>query len=139
MTPNKPNGFVEIEHTADISLKVWSTTLEDLFKLAVDGMNSIIEINVDNSDPGKYQEFCIEDMDLESMLVSLLNEINYKIQQEFICTKVMEIIVEDEKISGRLFLNRIMSFRKEIKAVTYHNLKINHSQKGYSVVIVFDV
>jgi len=139
MTPDKPNGFVEIEHTADISLRVWSTTLEDLFKLAVDGMNSIIEIKLDNNDPGKYQEFCIEDIDLESMLVSLLNEINYKIQQEFECAKIMEIIVENEKISGRLFLNGIISFRKEIKAVTYHNLKIDQSQKGYSVVIVFDV
>jgi len=139
MTPNISNGFVEIEHTADISLKVWSTTLEDLFKLAVDGMNSIIEIKVDNNDPGMYQEFYVEDIDLESMLVSLLNEINYKIQQELKFTKIMEIIVENEKISGRFLLNKIISFRKDIKAVTYHNLKINHSHKGYSVVIVFDV
>lgn len=139
MTPDIPNGFVEIEHTADISLKVWSTTLEDLFKLAVDGMNSIIEIKVDNNDPGMYQEFYVEDIDLESMLVSLLNEVNYKIQHELKCAKIMKIIVENEKIEGRLFLNKIVGFRKEIKAVTYHNLKINHSQKGYSVVIVFDV
>lgn len=139
MTPDISNGFVEIEHTADISLKVWSTTLEDLFKLAVDGMIKIIEIKVDNNDPGMYQEFCVEDIDLESMLVSLLNEINYKIQQDLKCAKILEIIVENEKIAGRLFLNKIISFRKEIKAVTYHNLQINHSLKGYSVVIVFDV
>ncbi len=139
MTPDMPNGFVEIEHTADISLKVWSTTLENLFKLAVEGMKNVIEINVNDNDPGKYQEFCIEDIDLESMLVSLLNEVNFKIQQELLNVKITELLLENEKISGKLFLQEIISFRKEIKAVTYHNLKINHSQKGYSVVIVFDV
>lgn len=139
MTPDKPNGFVEVEHTADISLRIWATTLEDLFRLAVDGMNSIIEIDVDNNDSGKYHEFCIEDIDLESMLVLLLNECNYRIQQEHICANVTDIYVENEKIDGKLFLQEIKSFHKEIKAVTYHNLKINHSKTGYSVVIVFDV
>lgn len=139
MTPDKLNGYVEIEHTADISLKIWATTIADLFRLAVEGMNSIIEIDVDNNNPGTYLEFCIDDIDLESMLVSLLNECNYKIQQEHRCAKVTEIFVENEKIKGRLFLQEIISFHKEIKAVTYHNLKINQSTKGYSVVIVFDV
>ena len=139
MTPDKLNGFEEIEHTADISLRIWGTTLEDIFKIAVDGMNSIIEIDIDKKDPGKYQEFSFEGIDLESLLVSLLNECNYKIQQDHECSKIKEIFVEDEKITGRLFLQEIKTFRKEIKAVTYHNLKINHSTKGYSVVIVFDV
>lgn len=139
MTPDKSKGFEEIEHTADISLRIWATDLEDLFRLAVDGMNSIIEIDVNNNDPGVYQDFCLEDMDLESMLVSLLDECNYKIQQEHRCAKLLEIFVENEKITGKLFLKEIISFRNEIKAVTYHNLKINQSEKGYSVVIVFDV
>lgn len=139
MTPDKPEGFVEIEHTADISLRIWATTLKDLFKLAVDGLNSIIEIDVDDTDPGKFKEFYIEDIDLESMLVSLLNECNYKIQDDNLCARITEIFIENEKISGRLFLKKIIGFRNEIKAVTYHNLKINHSNKGYSVVIVFDV
>ncbi|MBE0687916.1 MAG: archease [Anaerolineaceae bacterium] len=139
MTPDKAEGFVEIEHTADISLKIWAKTLNNLFKLAVDGMNSIIEIDLDDNDTGKYQKFSIQDMDLESMLVSLLNECNYIIQQDLICTKIMNIFVENEKITGNLFLQGIRTFRKEIKAVTYHNLKINSSTKGYSVVIVFDV
>jgi len=139
MTPDKPNGFVEVEHTADISLRIWATTLEDLFKLSVAGMNSIIEIDVDIIDSGKYHEFCIEDIDLESMLVGLLNECNYKIQQEHMCANVTEIYVKNEKINGRLLFKKIMSMRKEIKAVTFHNLKINQSKQGYSVVIVFDV
>lgn len=139
MSPNKANGFVEIEHTADISLKIWATTLKDLFKLSVDGMNSIIEIEEDNHDPGYFQDFSIEDMDLESLLVSLLNECNYKIQQDHICVKIVEIQVENDKITGKFFLQKIVNFRKEIKAVTYHNLKIKHSSSGYSVVIVFDV
>lgn len=139
MTLDKPEGYLEIEHTADISLRIWASTLKDLFKLAVEGLNSIIEIDVDDTDPGNFQEFCIEDIDLESMLISLLNECNFKIQEDNLCAKITELLIEKEKISGRLCLKKIKSFRKEIKAVTYHNLKINHTKKGYSVVVVFDV
>ncbi len=139
MTSDNAQGFVEIDHTADIALRVWATSLSDLFKLAVDGMNSIVEFVVDEYVPGKYEEFSIEYIDLESMLVSLLNDCNYKLQLEKICSTIAEIHVENEKISGKYFHQGIKSFRKEIKAVTYHNLSILHSRKGYSVEIVFDV
>lgn len=139
MTPDKLNGFIEIDHTADISLRIWAPTLEDLFKLAVEGMNSIIGIHLNHNDPGEFQDFCIEDVDLESMLISLMNEVNYKIQQELVSAVITDILIENKKITGKMFLKEIKTIQKEIKAVTYHNLKINHSKKGYSVVVVFDV
>lgn len=139
MTPDKLNGFIEIDHTADISLRIWAPTLEDLFKLAVEGMNSIIGIDLNNNDPGEFQDFCIEDVDLESMLISLMNEVNYKIQQELVSAVITDILIENKKVTGKMFLKEIKTIQKEIKAVTYHNLKINHSKKGYSVVVVFDV
>lgn len=139
MTPDKLNGFIEIDHTADISLRIWAPTLEDLFKLAVEGMNSIIGIYLNHNNPGEFQDFYIEDVDLESMLISLMNEVNYKIQQELVSAVITDILIENKKITGKMFLKEIKTIQKEIKAVTYHNLKINHSKKGYSVVVVFDV
>ena len=139
MKVNKAKGFVEIDHTADLALRIWATTLNDLYKLAVEGMNSLMKFDVNENDPGEYEEFCIEDIDLESMLVSLLNEINYKIQLDLISSKITEIQVENEKITGVFFHQKIETFDTEIKAVTYHNLKIRHSGTGYSVDIVFDV
>lgn len=139
MKVNKAKGFIEVDHTADLAIKIWATTLNDLFKLAVEGMNSLTEFVVDENDPGQYEDFCIEDIDLESMLVSLLNECNYKIQQDHIQSEVLEIRVENKKISGVFFNQKIKSFDMEIKAVTYHNLKIKHSKTGYAVDIVFDV
>jgi len=73
------------------------------------------------------------------MLVSLLNDCNYKIQQEMICSRITEIYVENEKIRGKFFHQGIKSFHKEIKAVTYHKLNIRHSRRSYAVEIVFDV
>lgn len=139
MTSDNAQGFVEIDHTADIALRVWATSLNDLFKLAVDGMNSIVEFVVDENVPAKYVEFCFEDIDLESMLVSLLNECNYMLQQEKTCSTITQIKVENEEICGKFFHQGIKCFRKEIKAVTYHNLRIDHTSTGYSVEIVFDV
>ena len=139
MKVNKAKGFVEVDHTADLAIKVWATTLNDLYQLAVEGMNSLIKLVVKDNDPGQYEEFCIEDIDLESMLVSLLNECNYKIQMDHISSEITEIRVENKKITGIFFHQKIETFDTEIKAVTYHNLKIRHSGTGYSVDIVFDV
>jgi SHS2 domain-containing protein len=139
MTSENAQGFIEIDHTADIALRVWATSLSDLFKLSVDGMNRLIEFTVYESDHSQREEFCIEGIDLEALLVSLLNECNYKIQLDHVGSKIAEISVENEKITGMFFHQKIESFDMEIKAVTYHNLKIRQSEMGYVVDIVFDV
>ncbi len=139
MMPEKEQGYEEIDHTADIAFRIWATTLDELFKLAVDSMNSVTDIVYDENDSGNYEDFSIQDVDLESMLVSLLNDCNYKIQQEMICSRISEIYVENEKIRGKYFHQGIKSFNKEIKAVTYHKLNIQHSRGSYAVEIVFDV
>lgn len=139
MTAKAEQGYVEIDHTADIALRIWATSINDLFRLALEAMNNVVEYVVDQDDPGKFEEFRIKDLDRESMLVSLLNDCNYKIQQEKICSKITEICVENEKIRGKYFHQKILSYQTEIKAVTFHNLAIHHSEKGYDVEIVFDV
>lgn len=139
MDVNKAQGFVEIEHTADLALRIWAPTLKDLYKLAVEGMNSLIKFTLNENASGNYEQFSFDGVDLESMLVALLNECNYKLQQDYLSSKITEICVENQKLTGTFFHQKIKSFDMEIKAVTYHNLKIMHSELGYVVDIVFDV
>ena len=139
MVADSASGYKEVEHTADISLKVWSTTIEELFVQAVEGFNSIVEINPNNENSGVMEDFSFQEYDLESMLVALLSECNYKIQQDLIFVVVKEISIANGILVGKFFKRKLESFKKEIKAVTYHNLKIQKSSQGYSVTIVFDV
>jgi|AutmiccommuBRH23_1029490.scaffolds.fasta_scaffold00768_29 SHS2 domain-containing protein len=139
MTHKKASGYEEIGHTADLSLKVWATTLEDLFINALSGMYSMIDVSVSADDQLELQELYFDEMDHESLLVSFLSECNFKLQNEKEYLDVHEIIVGTKSLMVKFSKFRINKFVKEIKAVTYHNLKIKNSSKGYSVVIVFDV
>ena len=139
MTHKKASGYEEIGHTADLSLKVWATTLEDLFINALSGMYSMIDVSVSVDDQLEYQEFYFDGMDHESLLVSFLSECNFKLQYEKVYLDIKEIIVGTKSLMVKFSQLKINEFVKEIKAVTYHNLKIKHCSLGYSVVIVFDV
>jgi SHS2 domain-containing protein len=50
-----------------------------------------------------------------------------------------EFQIENQKLSVELTGAALESLEKPIKAVTYHNLKIRRTGRGYEVEIVFDV
>ena len=139
MNHKSASGYEEIEHTADLSIKVWAPTIEDLFMTALSGMYTILGVSTINANRIGLEEFQFSEMDHESLLVSLLSECNYRIHYESIYQNIIDITVEPQSINGQFSLYEISDKIKEIKAVTYHNLKIQHSPKGFSVVIVFDV
>jgi len=131
-------GFIEIEHTADWALKVWAPDLPGLFRLAAEGMYSLTETTLEVL-PRVERTIELSGIDAESLLVSFLSELLYLSESENLGFDRIQVnlpgttlkaVVEGAPISGQ---------RKEIKAVTYHNLQIRHTPAGFSVTIVFDV
>jgi len=139
MTADYVSGYKEIEHTADISLRVWSKSLQELFILSVEGFNSILGIELLEKDINTTEQFLFTGIDLESCLVALLNECNFRVQQDSVNIQVKEITVNDTDLSGVFLSQKIKGYKKEVKAVTFHKLKIKKLSQGYSVTIVFDV
>ena len=139
MELKKLSGFEEIEHTADLSLKVWASTVEDLFVKAVSGLNQIICAEINNEVEAISKELNLDGIDMEDLLVSLLSEINYLLQAERLSTDICKIRILSGKLSAEVLLKQIIGYKREVKAVTYHNLKINHKDNIYSTVIVFDI
>jgi SHS2 domain-containing protein len=139
MLINNGSGFEEIEHTADLCLKVWGTTITDLFINALDGMYHIMKVLHDPNSTIGSQKFFFEAMDQESLLVAFLDECNYFLQQEKKFMEIETINIENSKLQGTFKSYQVEKIQIEIKGVTFHNLVINHTSTGYSVQIVFDV
>ena len=143
--------FVEIDHPADLALRVFSHDLPGLFINALEGMYSLIfdkEICINKEITSKAVKIHFETFNVEELLVDWLSEMLYKIEvgDEIVTAcKIMEI----QKISENIILSAKINLMKthilnleqisEIKAVTYHQLKIEKSEEGYSTIIVFDV
>jgi SHS2 domain-containing protein len=131
-------GFIEIEHTADWALKVWAPDINELFRQAAIGMNTLAEIRLENAQPVE-EVIELQAIDLESLLVAFLTEIVLFGEEEDLGFDSFKISIDGTSLSASLTGGVIASRKKEIKAVTYHNLEIVRTEKGFSVEIVFDV
>ncbi len=131
--------YREIEHTADWSLKVWAPTREALFVDAAQGMYALAGAR---ARPGAAERHTIECQaeDYEALLVAWLQEWLYLTEMR---GQVFEAFHIDRltptQLSGGAVGRPAGHLDKLIKAVTYHNLKIDPTAEGFEATIVLDV
>jgi SHS2 domain-containing protein len=135
--------FEEISHTADWALRVWAADLDQLFEESARGMNDLSGTRLEES-PQVQRDLSLSAADAESLLVAFLSELVYIGEQEHLGFDQIEVKTkraDTKSCSLRAVLHgaRLFSQDKGIKAVTYHNLQIRQTGRGYEVEIVFDV
>lgn len=136
-------GFEEVPHTADWSLRVWAGDLPTLFLTAAKGMNSLAGMSL-SGEERVQRSFEAEAPDAESLLVAFLSELAYYVEQENLGFDDFEIAIKTDNTStywlhASFVGSRIAALNKAIKAVTFHNLKIAKTARGWETEIVFDV
>jgi protein archease len=131
-------GFEEISHTADWSVRVWAPDLRSLFAESARAMNALAG-TVTGQSPRLQRAFRSEGTDVESLLVAFLSELVYYQEQENLAFDIFEIQLSDKQISVNMDGTEIISADKAIKAVTYHNLRVEQTLRGVETVLVFDV
>src|ERR1044071_1421224 len=131
-------GFEEISHTADWSARIWAGDLPSLFVEAARAMNSLSGTVAGNG-PRVTQTFGAEAPDAESLLIAFLSELLYLQEQKDLTFDKFDLRVAGQWLKVEMEGTQIASSEKAIKAVTYHNLRIEKTNKGFEVTIVFDV
>ena len=132
--------FEEIEHTADKALRVFGTSLTELLLNAARGMTHLMV--ADEFEIGTDIEKSIEldAVDAESLLVEWLSELAYWAESDMLVFKKFKILkASPTHLQARIFGGKTSKLEKQIKAVTYHNLKIEETSQGLEATIVFDV
>jgi SHS2 domain-containing protein len=134
--------FEFVDHTADVGVKVWGTTLRELFANAAYAMFSII------TDMEKIQETSIQPVEVESqnyeeLLVEWLRELLYlcsvkeKLFRRFEIEELEETRLKALCHGEPLDLER-HQLQTEIKTVTYHQLYIVKRGEGWEAQLIFD-
>ncbi|PWH18995.1 MAG: protein archease [Anaerolineae bacterium] len=135
---NSPAGFREVEHAADWALQVWAPQLDSLLEQAARGMLTLAGIQVSNASAIEC-EIEITFLDREQLLVKFLSELLYFIEQENLAFTEYQLSLDRDRLKARVRGYPIRSIDKAIKAVTYHNLEVRQTERGYEAYIVFDV
>jgi SHS2 domain-containing protein len=131
--------WVEVEHTADLSLHVWGHDLDDLFATAARGMFSLVAEPADDI-LGGVRRVELAAPDVETLLVDWLNELLYLHERE----DVVIMQTAFERLTRTLLEAEVRGVpvgqrRAHIKAVTFHNLAVASGPEGYEAELVFDV
>jgi SHS2 domain-containing protein len=133
-------GFEEIEHTADRALRVFGTSLTELFLNAAAGLTHLMAADVSDISTEIEKSIELNAIDAESLLVEWLSELAYWAESEMLVFKKFRIQKATATyLKAKIFGGKISMLEKHIKAVTYHNLKIIKTDEGLEATIVFDV
>jgi SHS2 domain-containing protein len=131
-------GFEEISHTADWSARVWAQDLPSLFIEAARAMNSLSG-TVIGTGPRRTRNFASKGPDVEGLLVAFLSELVYYQEQENLAFDVFDLRVAAQWLKVEMEGATLESVEKAVKAVTFHNLRIQRTNEGFETTIVFDV
>ena len=131
--------FEEVEHTADIAIRVWGEDLGALFAAAAYGMACQLadpdQVEVTTSEAIDLQAF-----DTETLLVAWLGELLYLGERKHaVFTQYDMLEVGPDRLRATVGGGPIVHQSQHIKAVTFSDLRIVCTEDGYETTIVFDV
>jgi len=135
--------FEIIDHTADIGIVAYGADIKQVFANAAIGLFSLMaELHDLKEDVQRKLELSAEDVEI--LLVEWLNELIYIFDVEHILFKRFEIDkLSNTEIKANCFGEKIQpgqhKLKREIKAATYHMLRISKEDGGYKVQVIFDI
>ena len=136
---NKHDHFEEIEHTADIAIRVRGRDLAELFANAAYGMACQLA-DPDAVTQTNEQQIELDAYDTESLLVSWLEELLYLGEREECIFAVFDVLqVSPTQLRATVRGGPVEEHGAHIKAVTFNELEIVRTDAGYETTVVFDV
>ncbi len=142
--------FIVIPHTADLQIRVFGSTLQELFANALNGMFQVIEPRTDDCTLVEGRLVCkalpvthavtVKAADRESLLVDFLSEAVYlsDVHNEAYFAVTFDRF-DSAAVQATIRGVPVHGFSIEIKAVTYHGLKIEQVDGEWQTDIVFDI
>jgi SHS2 domain-containing protein len=137
-----------LEHRADLKIRAFGRTKEELFSNMLKGMISGLRPEILNSET-ETRNIEIKSPDLESLLVDFLSEVLYLTQvNKEIYTDIKFKKLNDPsmnsgqvaELEGELVGQKVQRFGEDIKAVTYYELKIEQKEdKNWEATVLFDI
>lgn len=130
--------FEEVEHTADWAFRAFGRTLPELYENAAYALFAL-EGTLD-AQPTVQRTVQVTGVDREALLVNWLNELLYLQETQHETYQKFSIVkLTDTELVATIHGTPSKPITKFVKAVTYHNLQIEETDKGWQATIVVDV
>jgi SHS2 domain-containing protein len=136
--------YDEIEHTADVGVALSAPDLRSAFELAAASMFDLM-CDLDSVGASWRREVRVDgrDGDLENLLIRWLAELLYIFETEHVLLSTFAVArfesgVVEALVAGEPYDAARHAVKIEIKAATYHDLRIEETDDGWRVAVIFD-
>jgi SHS2 domain-containing protein len=131
------------EHTADLGLRVRAPDLASLFADAGRGLTSMIAANLDSIEPVREVPLRVSGNRRDDLLFDWLSEILYLFESEHLLLRQFEVQFDDNGLSATARGEPLDEIRHqlehEVKAITYHGLKVEQTPEGWLAEVIVDI
>ena len=131
------------EHTADLGLRATASNLDDLFVEAGICLTSAIVDDIDTIEPRVETTVRIEGTDLEYLMFDWLRHLLYLFEEGQWLFRTFEVKHSESGLSAIAFGEPYDPTRhalaREVKAITYHELKVEPTADGWLAEVIVDI
>jgi SHS2 domain-containing protein len=136
-------GYELVDHTADIGVRLWAPTAEEVFEEAGRALFSLV------CDPLHVGEVEVVDLELEAeamdlLLAAWLNELLYVFEARGLVLTEFEVLVLGEhtlraRVAGEPLDTSRHIVCGGVKAATLHELSLERREDGWEGFVLLDV
>lgn len=131
------------EHTADLGLRARADDRNALFAEMAKALFSAIVEEVGTVQPVVETTVAIDGADLEYLMFDWLRELLFRFDSEHWVYSKFEVNVSDTGLTARAWGERLDPARHEltheVKAITYHALKVERDGDGWLAEAIVDI
>jgi SHS2 domain-containing protein len=135
--------YETFEHTADLGLRVRAADLDSLFAEAGRALFAALVDDLDSVEPRERQEIAIEGDDRAFLLFDWLNELLFRFETQHWLFGRFEVQVAENGLRGAAWgepLDRARhALAHEVKAITYHGLRVEKTSDGWLAEVIVDI
>ena len=135
--------FETFDHTADLGLRVTAGDLEELFAEAARGLTSLVVEDPETLKSDRATEFRIEGDDLDLLLIDLLGELLFRFETTGFLGRDFTAVHTpgglDVEARGEMIEGQAHRLAREVKAITYHGLKVERQDGWWMAEVIVDI
>jgi SHS2 domain-containing protein len=131
------------EHTADLGLRVRAASLEELLNEAARGLFAMVVDDLSSVRPDFSRDFQIAGRDPPYLLFDWLNELLFVCDTERLAFSRFDVQLTPDGLLAVARGEPLDPIRHhlthEIKAITYHALKVEQTAEGWLAEVIVDI
>lgn len=135
--------FETFEHTADVGLRVRAADLNELFADAAKALFSLIVANLDAVQPVHQTRLQIAGDRYDDLLFDWLSELLYQFDANHLLLAEFDVQVDEHGLNATARGEPVDRDRHEldmeVKAITYHGLKVERQGSQWVAEVIVDI